>query len=393
MTSSTAAQPEETRAIRSTSPNAPENPNADPSSTNAPEQPLHPILTLPNELMSEIFIRYLPPYPHCPPLLGDGSPTKLTQICRHWRQIAHHTPALWRAVELFMLLRHADFMELQLDTASAWLLRTGGLPLCVVLGNSTSGRAGQDHARNALRLLLDHRTRWEYAALHLSVATWVPGHPTECDMPMLREFDLKYWDTSTENDLDGTLNAPALSTAFLDCDFARPELVPLVLTWSQMTRLCLRHSRLSVVAAILRDAPNVVQCNILLTAIGEVDFGAQQDPWKFERLETLVVTAGFSDCAEVDAFLLAFRAPNLRCLHVDADMLDHRAGKNAATFPKILAAMGCHLEQLSISNANQSFEEFRAVLPNVGRIDLQQRPPEEWGVWALRAHYGSEGSE
>ncbi|KAF7322408.1 F-box domain-containing protein [Mycena chlorophos] len=348
------------------------------------QQSPHPILALPSEIISEIFIHYLPPYPHCPPLLGDASPTKLTQICGRWREIAHHTPALWRAVELFMVLRDAASLDLQLETARTWLERSCGLPLCVILGNAMSRTDVERHARNALRLLLDHHTRWEYAALHVSVATWIPGQAAERDMPLLREFDLKYMDTSFENNVEGTLNAPLLSTAFLDCDFARTKRVPLLLAWNQITRLRLRHSNLGVTVAILRDAANLVECSISLTTIGDLDL-APGDVLKFERLETLSITAGFSNCQKVDRLLSAFCAPNLRRFHVDCDMLDYRRGNNAASFPAILAAMGCRLEYLSLANTKQSVDEFREVLPDIKFIHYRPRLSDEWGIWDLRA--------
>ncbi|KAJ7074016.1 hypothetical protein C8F01DRAFT_1242294 [Mycena amicta] len=75
----------------------------------------YPVLTLPNEIVSEIFIQYLSSYPSCPPLLGEGSPTKLAQICRRWREIAHATPALWRAIEFNMWEPSTE--NLQLSTA------------------------------------------------------------------------------------------------------------------------------------------------------------------------------------------------------------------------------------------------------------------------------------
>ncbi|KAJ7871596.1 hypothetical protein B0H13DRAFT_1634204 [Mycena leptocephala] len=58
----------------------------------------YPVLTLPNEIVSEIFIHFLPTYPLFPPLTGLLSPTLLTRICRRWREIALGTPALWSAI-------------------------------------------------------------------------------------------------------------------------------------------------------------------------------------------------------------------------------------------------------------------------------------------------------
>ncbi|KAJ6577973.1 hypothetical protein B0H19DRAFT_1122031 [Mycena capillaripes] len=54
----------------------------------------YPVLTLPNEIISEIFIHFLPTYPFCPPLTGVLSPTILTHIFRRLREIALGTPVL-----------------------------------------------------------------------------------------------------------------------------------------------------------------------------------------------------------------------------------------------------------------------------------------------------------
>ncbi|KAJ7186635.1 hypothetical protein C8R46DRAFT_277182 [Mycena filopes] len=60
----------------------------------------YPVLTLPNEVVCEIFTQFLPTYPLRPPLVGPESPTLLTQICHLWREIAIGMPTLWRAIEL-----------------------------------------------------------------------------------------------------------------------------------------------------------------------------------------------------------------------------------------------------------------------------------------------------
>ncbi|KAJ7280873.1 hypothetical protein C8J57DRAFT_1174466 [Mycena rebaudengoi] len=52
----------------------------------------YPILTLPTEITSEIFVHFLPPYPQCPPATGLSSPELLCQICQVWREIALSTP-------------------------------------------------------------------------------------------------------------------------------------------------------------------------------------------------------------------------------------------------------------------------------------------------------------
>ncbi|KAJ7252245.1 hypothetical protein C8J57DRAFT_1520084 [Mycena rebaudengoi] len=54
----------------------------------------YPVLTLPAEITSEIFIHFLPIYPLRPPPTGLLSPALLGQICRKWRDVALGTPRL-----------------------------------------------------------------------------------------------------------------------------------------------------------------------------------------------------------------------------------------------------------------------------------------------------------
>ncbi|KAJ7086305.1 hypothetical protein C8R43DRAFT_311955 [Mycena crocata] len=69
---------------------------------------VYPVLTLPNEITSQIFIYFLAAYPRCPPFQGLLSPIILTHICHQWREIALSTPALWRAITLDRLERNTD---------------------------------------------------------------------------------------------------------------------------------------------------------------------------------------------------------------------------------------------------------------------------------------------
>ncbi|KAJ7241858.1 hypothetical protein C8J57DRAFT_1019258, partial [Mycena rebaudengoi] len=56
---------------------------------------IYPVLTLPVDITSEIFIHFLPVYPSRPRYVDMLSPALLGQICRHWRDVAFGTPRLW----------------------------------------------------------------------------------------------------------------------------------------------------------------------------------------------------------------------------------------------------------------------------------------------------------
>ncbi|KAJ7641151.1 hypothetical protein FB45DRAFT_1124595, partial [Roridomyces roridus] len=93
----------------------------------------YPVLVLPNEIISEIFVHTLPLYPACPPLTGPASPIPLTHICRRWREIGVSTPQLWRAICFIsrgQCIRREQTRE-QTKVVRTWLNRSGSCPLSI----------------------------------------------------------------------------------------------------------------------------------------------------------------------------------------------------------------------------------------------------------------------
>ncbi|KAJ7238193.1 hypothetical protein C8J57DRAFT_962028, partial [Mycena rebaudengoi] len=91
----------------------------------------YPILTLPIEITSEIFIAYLPVYPEFPSITGLSSPTLLAQVCRHWRAVALDTPSLWRAIKVD--IRYRPSLDARLIVLKTWLSRSKNCSLSLSL--------------------------------------------------------------------------------------------------------------------------------------------------------------------------------------------------------------------------------------------------------------------
>ncbi|KAJ7845754.1 hypothetical protein B0H13DRAFT_1468531, partial [Mycena leptocephala] len=125
-----------------------------------------PVLTLPNEIVSEIFIHFLPLRPLCPPLTGLLSPTTLTQICRQWREVAQATPELWRAIPFS---DNRTPLEAQLHICDIWLSRSRGYPLSIRINRPVGG---PDSLRKIFSALVPHQARWEDFTLHISVSSF-----------------------------------------------------------------------------------------------------------------------------------------------------------------------------------------------------------------------------
>jgi hypothetical protein len=159
----------------------------------------YPVLTLPNEIISEIFMHFLPPYPQYPPLTGLLSPTLLTHICRKWREIALSTPALWSAIgasydDGIPLKQKAHIFDI-------WLKSSQSRPLSLQI-------IGTDVAK-ILGVLVPHRARWEHLELECPSLSHLPV-VVEGQMPLLRHLHLEL----------GSFPAPAVR-AFLEVPLLR----------------------------------------------------------------------------------------------------------------------------------------------------------------------------
>ncbi|KAJ7181612.1 hypothetical protein C8R43DRAFT_969646 [Mycena crocata] len=106
----------------------------------------YPVLTLPHEITSHIFLHSLPSLQEELPMLhvqtfrsrqSQEPPLLLLQVCRAWRSIALSTPRLWAQLHLDLMrlpksLLSVSGLEMSLDT---WFNRAGSCPLSLaVLG-------------------------------------------------------------------------------------------------------------------------------------------------------------------------------------------------------------------------------------------------------------------
>ncbi|KAJ6487102.1 hypothetical protein C8R47DRAFT_1320722 [Mycena vitilis] len=94
---------------------------------------VYPVLSLPPEITSRIFVQCLPahgrvqPSPTAPPLL-------LAQICRDWREIALGTSELWSSVDIaFIEQVTTEAKEGAVLTIETWLSRAKGQPLSLTV--------------------------------------------------------------------------------------------------------------------------------------------------------------------------------------------------------------------------------------------------------------------
>ncbi|KAJ7903857.1 hypothetical protein B0H13DRAFT_751156 [Mycena leptocephala] len=277
----------------------------------------YPVLTLPNEIVSEIFVHFLPTYPQCPPLTGILSPTSLTHICRKWREVALTTPALWRAI---MPSDNTPF-ELQHHIIDTWLSRSR-CPLSITFEPSPRFCS--------LSVAVPHRARWEHLQLRIvqSELTALAG-----PMPLLRHLDLKLH-SHTVFAFD---EAPLLRTVILNMWAASSVILP----WTQLTSLTLSFAFPHDCVRILRQAPNLIHFEVYLY---DIDTDSDRHPEiTLPVLRSLILNK--SNITPTRDFLDTLFAPSLRHLRIAERFLGANPIESLRSF---IFKPGCTLQEVYI---------------------------------------------
>ncbi|KAJ7161168.1 hypothetical protein C8R46DRAFT_1106672 [Mycena filopes] len=287
----------------------------------------YPVLTLPNEITSEIFIHFLPVYPACPTITGTYSPTNLTHICSQWRKIALTTPLLWRAIALTST--EAAFPR-QLDLVNIWLSRSGCCPIWLELGE------GQFEFFQALLPPLP------------MIAT---------SMPALRHLDIaiRSGDFGVAAAVFG--DAPLLRSVILNDAAAREIIFPLAqLTWLRLDRVYP-----SECAPVLQQTPNLIHCHLAL--VREPSFVHPPDV-KLLHLESLLLLPYGEEfwAPELSGYLGTFVVPALRQLKT----LERFLANPIDALTSFISKSGCNPREISIFGARSvSASDYRTAFPSI----------------------------
>ncbi|KAJ7157741.1 hypothetical protein C8R46DRAFT_415083 [Mycena filopes] len=314
----------------------------------------YPVLTLPTEIVSEIFTQFLPAYPLCSPLSGLSSPTLLTHICRRWRKVALGTPALWTAVDF-----HVDDGEIivyaQAEIANIWLERSRSRSLSIQIRSKY-------HFPNLSPLIeavAPHRARWE----HLNIALERPEYQDLEDlsgpMPLLRSLLVKVGDLEDPDVTLSWLDAPLLRSTTLDNLTAAAMLLP----WSQLTSLTLQRVYLRESTTVLQKTPSLIHCSLAVIDETRVDAGAQV---ALSHLRSLTMREWDEDSGyPVIGYLESFLVPGLSRLEVPESFLGVDPIGHLRSF---IQTSGCKLQNVVITGDDvgliNSYQSAFLSIPN-----------------------------
>ncbi|KAJ7672389.1 hypothetical protein DFH06DRAFT_91867 [Mycena polygramma] len=293
----------------------------------------YPVLTLPDEITSEVFTQLLPVYPKCPAPIDILFLFLVCGICRRWRDIALATPTLWRAVSLS--LRNPKRREQAVRLLELFLPRSGACPLSIEL-KGTGPSVDMDRI---YLMIAEHCARWEHMCIDDLLAR-LPGG--ELPLPRLRTLKLG-WPGEDLTETPTFLAAPLLKKVAIQGYLHDTH--GFIFPWSQITVLSVQSISLEDCAYLLPQLPNLVRCRL------DFHSAAQRPSWSvtLTHLKTLIV----GDPLELEArfaeeYLLAtLTAPALRRLHLS----EARSG-TTEVLTELVSRSGCSLEELCIPDTS-----------------------------------------
>ncbi|KAF7353332.1 F-box domain-containing protein [Mycena sanguinolenta] len=307
----------------------------------------YPVLTLPNEIIAEIFLHIPPPYPNCSSLTGTLSPTSLTHICREWRQIALSIPSLWRAMDLS---NNDTPLEQRVYICDLWLKWSRSCPLSIEFDTHRDNNSAAESA--VTELIASHCPYLK----HLKLVVLFDGLDTieGRSMPLLHHLDL---DVRTLYDTKISFGQlPLLRSAVLSGLAALFVLLP----WAQLTSLVLNKVYLDECVPILQQTSNLIHCELLRVYCPPDHAGVATLPC----LESLVLKSmSFQNTAE---YLQSFITPALHRLIISEQLLGHEPIRSLTNF---ISKSGAKLKEVHIvGRKSVPKNSYREALQSVPRL-------------------------
>ncbi|KAJ7443190.1 hypothetical protein B0H11DRAFT_469335 [Mycena galericulata] len=231
------------------------------------ESIIYPILTLPTDITSEIFLHYMG-YPFKPQV--DSNPFTLASVCRHWRDVAFSTCGLWPAFHVNSLPLLPPNIEGILNLLRSWLSRVGAIPFRVDIGLPASASS------EILSILAPYTSQLLNLNLQLSGPVSFPAESGPLSSLMEMSIDAGDEDIL----LAAFLDAPRLQKATL----LGTTLTQVSLPWIQLTTLVLCDQSVRECLEILRETPNLTTLDLFSN---DADNVALSTPLELRHLRTL----------------------------------------------------------------------------------------------------------
>ncbi|KAJ7915171.1 hypothetical protein B0H13DRAFT_2000688 [Mycena leptocephala] len=266
--------------------------------------------------------------PPPPPKTGLLSPNILCQVCRTWREIALSTPALWRAVRVFLFNGDKRKIEAGFRALETSLMRSGSCPLSIEL---VSGPFIEKELPPFIRSIAAH---WPLLSLRsLTIGLWASKDDSALPAifhtaPLLRKVALQRYKSTHHA----------------------------IIPWSQLTVLIVDIIRPDECGLVLNHTPRLVHCRLVIDVPDEEPSVAPPAVDSLLHLEMLVLRtrSRFEDRAK--RLFNSLTLPALRRLQVSDTLLFPNP---VTAFGALIARSACHLQQIHILDSGSSVDPCR----------------------------------
>ncbi|KAJ6546190.1 hypothetical protein DFH09DRAFT_1171434 [Mycena vulgaris] len=327
---------------------------------------VYPVLTLPNEITSEIFFQSIGSLGVAPG--APTSPLFLGHICQSWREIALTTPSLW--TEMTLIVGAVAARENQLRLLKTWLTRSRDCPLTIALQYRPPilpVPAGHDSVHEFIDAISPHRRRCHTLSLILPLRDIFrfDGEFTSLQALAIGVSDLP---DETQTDPSWPMEifhrAPKLRALVIAGGF-NPNTV--LLPWAQIMML----ANLAVpfpndLAEVLRSTTNLSSLRVDIMAPDDNETIANIPEIPLTNLRSLELGSN-SDPRACMQLLEKLVLPGLVDLHISEPGF---LPNPAAPIQNLLSRSGCNLRTLNIEivDARRPKAYYTRSLPSVGTI-------------------------
>ncbi|KAJ7649527.1 hypothetical protein DFH06DRAFT_1208419 [Mycena polygramma] len=301
---------------------------------------VYPILTLPPEITSEIFLQYVADCPlHLPgSYIKLNGPPLLATVCRAWRHVALNTQAIWSDITT---QRSATDTILQ-----CCLARTGGHSL--VLNTALQG----ENRERKFAVLAPSSPQWQSFECRLRLPVDFAIDEIRGRTPLLRKLAVVAYGKTAQTPITAFSVAPQLR----EVELHEVSMAEISLPWAQITYAKVWDNKPTEIADMLRQMPLLEK--LVLTR--SHSFDTPSSPVQLVHLHTLEIRN--PDYLNV---LDHVTLPALKNLTLE------ECDNSLPIVLRFLARSGCELHSISLTRFWVPFVcDFLAAVPTVTDVRL-----------------------
>ncbi|KAG1897080.1 uncharacterized protein F5891DRAFT_1243630 [Suillus fuscotomentosus] len=314
-----------------------------------------PLWSLPNEILSKIFVHCLPEDEHLS-LAQNEAPMLLTRVCKKWRGVAVATSDLW--YKLHLNLKNKTDLQQQDNLYHSCLERSKGRPLSLVI---------DCYAHQMLKLRKFLRPYYSHHIASISTPCFRGTRKVLGEFQALQELTLNNTTSRTSSTVATCLLIVPLTVLSLKVkgSFSLDRNLPPIPALTHLTHIEVSLCSLSVVLRLIRPSSNLSSLVIRQYTSERIPPVDSAQVLTHTALQSLrILETNMSAASLLPGLFNILSLPNLRALEVSGSQpWPHEEAK------AFLTRSNCPLESLTfgakIVTTDEQRAEYAALIPSL----------------------------